>query len=64
MKYYKVTFEWYGTGTWCANIAQAESQEKVFECYKKYGGPTMVTEAKAWELEEAQRKGMPIVMCA
>lgn len=61
MKIYKVEFAWYDTGTWCANIVQAESADAVHQHYKKYGEKRYIWEAKDWEVDEAKRKGMPIV---
>ena len=61
MKAYIVTFEWYDTGTWCTNIVKADSEDVIHAHYKKFGEKRYVHEAKEYELDEAKRKGMPIV---
>ena len=63
MKYFKVTFKWYDTDTWCSNIVKAEYVERVQEHYAKFGGEMYISEAKDWEVDEAKRKGMPIISC-
>ena len=64
MKFFKVTFRWSDTDTWCSNIAMAETEDEVREHYKKYGGDPIISAARDWEVDEAKRKGMPIVSCA
>ena len=59
MKFYQVSFQW-SDNVYCANIAEAESAEKVAEEYKKYGWYS-IKEASAYDVEEARIKGMPIV---
>ncbi len=58
-KYYKVTYQ-HGESVYCSNIAHAESVEAVEAHYSKYNWCS-VSECEAWELESAQRRGMPIV---
>lgn len=56
---YKVSFE-YSDGVFCTNIAIAESEEAVRKQYSKYPWVS-VRECADYELEEARRKGMPII---
>lgn len=59
-KYFNVSFQ-YSESVYCANIAHAESAEDVLAHYSaKYAWCT-VSEATAADVEEAQRKGKPIV---
>lgn len=59
MKYFKVSFE-YSENVYCTNIAVAECKEDVEKHYSKYSWVS-VKDAEDWEVEEAKRKGMPIV---
>lgn len=62
MKYFNVTFKWYDTGTWCANLAQAERAEDVKAYYmSEYGSEPIISEASTYALEDAKRRGMPVV---
>lgn len=62
MKLYNVTFKWYDTNTWCANLAKAESEEDVKSYYgNKYGTEPIISEAYAYALEDAERRGKPVV---
>ena len=63
MKYYNVTFKWYDTDTYCANIAKAESAEDVKAHYAKYDSNPTITEASAYDVTSAQERGKPIVTC-
>lgn len=63
MEFFKVTFKWYDTDTWCSNIAMAETEAQVREHYMKFGGDTIVSAATNGEVEEAKRKGMPVISC-
>lgn len=59
-KYFNVSFQ-YSDGVFCANIAHAESAEAVEKHYSEKYEWCKVSEANAADLEEAQRKGKPIV---
>lgn len=58
-KFYKVTYQ-HSESVYCSNIAHAESVEAVEAHYSKHNWCS-VSECEAWELESAQRRGMPIV---
>lgn len=58
-KYYKVEFQ-YSEDIFCANIAHAASVKAVEAHYSKYPWCS-VSECKAWELESARQRGMPII---
>ena len=58
-KYYKVSFQ-YSESVYCANIAHAETAADVEAYYSKYAWYS-VKKAAAYEVEEATRKGMPII---
>ena len=58
-KYYCVSFQ-YSENVYCANIAHAETVEDIKAHYSKYEWVS-VTDCKGYELENAQRKGMPII---
>ena len=57
--YYNVTFQ-YSEAVYCANIAHADNEEAVKEAYKKYPWCS-VKPASAYDVEEAKRRGKPIV---
>lgn len=59
-KYFNVSFQ-YSESVYCANIAHAESAEAVEAHYSAKYEWCMVSEATAADVEEAQRKGKPIV---
>ncbi len=59
-KYFNVSFQ-YSDGVFCANIAHAESAEAVEKHYSEKYEWCKVSEATAADVEEAQRKGKPIV---
>lgn len=62
MKLYNVTFKWYDTDTYCANLAKAESEDDVKAYYgNKYGSEPIISEAPAYALEDAERRGKPVV---
>lgn len=61
-KYYNITFKWYDTNTYCSNIAYAETEEDVKESYSKYE-IIAISEAKDYDVEDAKRRGKPIVNC-
>ncbi len=58
-KYFAVSFK-YSESVYCSNIAHAENAEAVKAHYSKYEW-VEVREAEAYELDEAKRKGKPIV---
>lgn len=59
MKAYRVSFQ-YSERTYCTNIARAEAVEDVEKYYSKYEWVS-IKEAHEWDVEEAERKGMPII---
>ena len=59
-KYFNVSFQ-YSESVYCANIAHAESAEAVEAYYSAKYERCKVSEATAADVEEAQRKGKPIV---
>lgn len=59
-KYFNVSFQ-YSDDVFCANIAHAESAEAVEKQYSEKYEWCKVSEATAADVEEAQRKGKPIV---
>lgn len=59
-KYFNVSFQ-YSESVYCANIAHAESAEAVVAHYSAKYEWCKVSEATAADVEEAQRKGKPIV---
>lgn len=59
-KYFNVSFQ-YSDDVFCANIAHAESAEAVEKHYSEKYEWCKVSEATAADVEEAQRKGKPIV---
>lgn len=63
MQYFNVTFKWYDTDTYCANIAKAECAEDVKAHYAKYDSNPTITEASSYEVTAAQERGKPIVTC-
>lgn len=59
-KYFNVSFQ-YSESVYCANIAHAESAEAVEAYYAEKYEWCKVSEATAADVEEAQRRGKPIV---
>lgn len=59
-KYFNVSFQ-YSDSVYCANIAHAESAEAVEVHYSAKYEWCKVSEATAADVEEAQRKGKPII---
>lgn len=59
-KYFNVSFQ-YSENVYCANIAHAESAEDVLAHYSAKYAWCKVSEATAADVEEAQRRGKPIV---
>lgn len=59
-KYFNVSFQ-YSDGVFCANIAHAESAEAVEKHYSEKYEWCKVSEATAADVEEAQRRGKPII---
>ena len=59
-KYFNVSFQ-YSESVYCANIAHAESAEAVEAHYSAKYEWCKVSESTAADVEEAQRKGKPIV---
>ena len=58
-KYFEVSFQYSETVS-CSNIAHAETAEAVKAHYSKYEWAS-VRECGEYELEEARRRGKPIV---
>ena len=61
MTFYKVTYE-HKAGIFCSCIADAESAADVKAHFAQYPIINLCT-ATHWDLEEAERKHMPIVKC-
>lgn len=61
MAYFNITFRW-SKNTFCANIAKADSIEAVKEHYSDYE-IISITSASAYDVEDAKRRGKPIVSC-
>ena len=61
--YYNVTFRWYDTGTFCSNLAKAESPEDVKAHYAKFDPDPIIGEATAHDVSDARRRGKPITNC-
>ena len=59
-KYFNVSFQ-YSESVYCANIAHAESAEAVEKHYSEKYEWCKVSEATAADVEEAQRRGKPII---
>lgn len=59
-KYFNVSFQ-YSESVYCANIAHAESAEAVEAHYSEKYEWCKVSEATAADVEEAQRRGKPII---
>lgn len=59
--YYNVTFKW-SDSVYCSNIACAENELAIREHYKKYE-ILSITGANGSDINEAIRKGKPIVEC-
>lgn len=59
MKNYKVSFQ-YSENVFCTNIVIAENENDVNKEYSKYAWVS-IKEASNYDVEEAERKGMPIV---
>lgn len=59
-KYFNVSFQ-YSENVFCANIAHAESAEAVEAYYSEKYEWCKVSEATAADVEEAQRRGKPII---
>ena len=60
-KYFNVSFQMEQDGFYHSNIAHAETVEDVKEHYSKYHQIVAITEASEGDIQEAQRKGKPIV---
>ena len=58
-KYFTVSFK-YSENVYCTNIAHAETIEAVNARYSKYEWCS-VEQCKDYELDNARRKGMPII---
>ena len=61
MNIYRVTFQ-YSETTYCSNVALADSREAVEAHYSKYTWAN-IEEGTAADLEEAERKGKPVIEC-
>lgn len=57
---FRVTFK-YSDNTYCSNIAIAESEQEVINYYGKKYDSVYIEQGNAYDLEEAKRKGKPIV---
>lgn len=64
MKYYNIAFRWYDTDTYCSNIAKAECVEDVKAHYAKYDSAPTIKEASEYDVEDAEKRGKPIVTCS
>ena len=60
-RYFKVTYQ-HSEYVWCTNIAHAVNAADVEREYSNHANVT-IREADAADVEEARRKGMPIVEC-
>lgn len=58
-KYFAVSFK-YSETVYCSNIAHAETVEAVKAHYSKYEWVS-VRECEEYEVEEARRRGKPII---
>lgn len=58
-QYFKVTYQ-HSESVYCANIAHAETAADVTAYYNRYEWVN-VQPAESWEVDEAARRGMPIV---
>ena len=58
-EYYSVSFQ-YSESVFCANITHGEKAD-IEEHYKSKYEWVSVKAASRWEIEDARRKGMPIV---
>ena len=61
MKYFKVSFK-YSDDIYCTNLAKAECEEDVYDYYSKYSW-VYVEKASDLDIKEAERKGMPTIIC-
>ena len=61
MAKFRVTFRWYDTDTFCTNICIADSEDTAREHYSKKYKDVTVRPAFDYEVEDAKRRGMPIV---
>lgn len=62
MTYYTVTFQWHDTTTYCSNLAHAENADAVTAHYrKKHTGYLNVTPATDSDVNDAKRRGKPII---
>ena len=59
-----VSWQWSEDGPWCTNLAIAKDKQAVFQRYAdKYGTQKVVVhDAAAWEWDECESKGVPVVM--
>jgi hypothetical protein len=62
-KFYEVSFKWYDTTTHCTNIVHAESPEAVTAHYTAKGHTWVgePAEASEYRVQDAKRRGMPII---
>lgn len=58
--FYMVTFE-YAENVYCTNLATG-TRENIEREYSKYPWHE-IKEAAPWQIEDAKRKGMPIIKC-
>lgn len=58
-EYYSVSFQ-YSESVFCANIAHGE-KTAIEEHYKSQYEWVSIKPASQWEIDDAKRKGMPIV---
>lgn len=59
--YYFVSFKWYDSTIFCSNIVLAENKDIVEKHYSEKYGWCSVRDIQCGELDEAKRKGMPII---
>jgi len=60
-KYFFVTFKWYDSDIYCANIVIAENQDIVEQWYNAKYGWCHARPVHSGEVETAKLKGTPIV---
>lgn len=58
--YYSVTFKWYNSDIYCANIVYADTEDSIKEKYSEYE-ECFINKCSEDEVEIAKCKGMPIV---
>ena len=56
---FRVSFQ--SGAVWCSNIAIAESEQDIINYYGKKYASVYIEQGNAYDLEEAKRKGKPII---